>query len=224
MDIASIAGPLRLSFVVAGVTTVFTALIGTALAYLLASKRFWGKEALDIVLMLPLVLPPTVVGYYLVALLSPRGPIGSVLSAAGIQVMFTLLGAGIASFVVSFPLMISTSRAAIEAVDPTLVDASYTLGRGEWDTATRVVLPVARGGIAAGIILAFARALGEFGATLMLAGNIPGKTDTMPIAIYSAFNAGDTVTANTLVVIFTLLSALVLYAAHRLTKGVGPWR
>lgn len=223
MDWTTVLGPLRLSFTVAIGTTIATATLGTGISYLLA-RRFWGKEALDILLMLPLVLPPTVVGYYLVALFSPRGPLGSVLAGAGVSVMFTLLGAGIASFVVSLPLMISTARAAIEGVDTNLISASYTLGRGEWDTAFHVVLPLARGGIAAGIILAFARALGEFGATLMLAGNIPGRTDTMPIAIYTAFNSGDTLTANTLVIIFTALSAVVLYAAHRLTRGTGPWR
>jgi molybdate transport system permease protein len=134
--------------------------------------------------------------------------------------MFTWYAAVLASFVVALPFMIKTTRAAIESVDENLIRASYTLGHSEWWTALKVILPLARKGILAGAVLSFARAMGEFGATLMLAGNIPGKTSTMPLAIYSAAGGGDWAQANTMVLLFTLIAALFLYTANKLNKRV----
>lgn len=212
---------LRLSFQVATVSTIFVVIVGVCVGYILAMKRFHGKDALDVVLTLPLVLPPTVTGYYLIILLGRRGIIGSYLyDHFGWSLMFTWQAAVVASFVVSLPLMIKTAKASIEAVDRNLIYASYTLGHSEAATALRVVLPLSRKGLVAGTILAFARGLGEFGATLMIAGNIPGKTSTVPLTIYSLTASGDWAKANILVLIFTALSALFLFAATRLTKRI----
>jgi molybdate transport system permease protein len=175
---------LKLSFQVACCATFFAAIVGVGIAYLLARREFPGKDLIDVVLTLPLVLPPTVTGYYLVVLLGRNGLIGGYLyETTGFSFIFTWYGAVIASFAVAIPLVMKISRAAIEAVDRNLVHASYTLGHSEYETAVKVVLPLAKKGIFAAIILAFARALGEFGATLMLAGNIPGKTTTVPLMI-----------------------------------------
>jgi molybdate transport system permease protein len=132
--------------------------------------------------------------------------------------MFTWEAAVLASYVVSLPLMIKTSRAALESVDPNLINASYTLGNSEWRTLFRVILPLARKGLLAGTVLAFARAMGEFGATLMLAGNIPGKTDTMPLAIYTLAGSGEWSRANIMVVFLTLISGTFLYLANRFNR------
>lgn len=213
--------PLRLSFQVAAVSTFFVVIVGVSVGYLLAMKRFHGKDVLDVALTLPLVLPPTVTGYYLVMLLGRRGFLGSYLyDWFGWSLMFTWEAAAVASFVVSLPLMIKTARAAIEAVDRNLIYAAYTLGHSKAATALRVILPLSKRGLVAGAILAFARGLGEFGATLMIAGNIPGKTSTVPLTIYSLTASGDWQKANILVFIFTVLSALFLFAASRLTKRI----
>jgi molybdate transport system permease protein len=209
----------RLSFQVAVLATFFVVIVGICAGYVLALKRFKGKELLDVVLTLPLVLPPTVTGYYLIVLLGRRGIIGGYLyDLFGWTIMFTWEAAVIASFVVALPLMVKTARAAIEGVDASLIHASYTLGHSEVETAIKVILPLAKKGILAGAILAFARALGEFGATLMVAGNIPGKTNTMPLTIYSLASAGDWHSANYLVLFFTALSGAFLYVANRLSK------
>ena len=212
---------LKLSVQVATVATVFVVIVGLSAAYLLARKNFFGKELLDILLTLPLVLPPTVIGYFLIVLFGRNGLLGQHLYAwTGWSVMFTWYAAVLASFVVALPLMAKTVRAAIESVDENLVRASYTLGHSEYWTALKVILPLARKGIIAGAILSFARAMGEFGATLMLAGNLPGRTSTMPLAIYSAAASGDRSEANTMVLLFTLISGLFLYTANRLTKRI----
>ena len=196
--------------------TFFVVLVGTGVAYLLASKNFKGKEVLDILFTLPLVLPPTVTGYYLILLMGRSGLIGGVLYRwTGWSIMFTWYAAVLASFIVSLPLMIKTTRAAIESVDKSLINASYTLGHGELTTAIRVVLPLSKKGIVAGTVLAFARAMGEFGATLMVAGNIPGKTNTMPIAIYTSACSGEWSQANLLVLFFTVISGLLIYVANK---------
>jgi molybdate transport system permease protein len=203
------------------VATVFVVLVGTGMAYLLARKSFRGKEILDILLTLPLVLPPTVIGYYLIILMGRNGLIGSTLYHwTGWSIVFTWYAAVLASFVVSLPLMIKTTRAAIESVDKSLISASYTLGHGELTTALKVILPLSKKGIIAGTVLAFARAMGEFGATLMVAGNIPGKTDTMPHAIYTSASGGDWAKANLLVLFFTLISGLFIYIANKFTTRV----
>jgi molybdate transport system permease protein len=166
---------------------------------------------------LPLVLPPTVTGYYLILAFGRRGLLGGPLfQATGWTVTFTWLACVIAATVMALPLMVKTAQSAIASVDREYEEAATTLGKTEWQVALRITLPLARKGILAGIVLAFARALGEFGATLMLAGNIPGRTTTMPLAIYSAVATGDDAAARTLVLILTAVSATVLVIANRL--------
>jgi len=217
----SIFFSLRLSFQVAALSTIFVFIVGICVAYLLARKDFRGKELIDILFTLPLVLPPTVTGYYLIILFGRNGFIGSYLyRLTGWSMMFTWYGAAVASFVVSLPLMIKITRAAFESIDKNLVNASYTLGHSELTTALKVIIPIAKKGIIAGTVLSFARALGEFGATLMIAGNIPGKTNTMPLTIYSLANSGEWAKANILVIFFTALSGLFLYIANRFSKRI----
>src|SRR6059036_770872 len=206
-----------LSLRVAVLATVVNALVGVPLAYLLARRRFAGKALLDLLVTLPLVLPPTVTGYYLIILLGRRGWLGApVYALSGWSVAFTWYAAVIAATVMALPLLVRTARAAIESVDRELEKAALTLGRSEWRTALEVTLPLARNGIVAGLVLAFARALGEFGATLMLAGNIPGKTTTVPLAIYTAVQTGEMGEALVLVLALTALSCAVLILAGRL--------
>ena len=210
---------MRLSVQVAAVATAFVFVTGITVAYFLARRDFKGKELLDVLFTLPLVLPPTVTGYYLIILFGRNGTVGKVIYQwTGWTIMFTWYAAVLASFVVALPLMIKTARAAIESVDATLINASYTLGRTEFETAVRIILPLARRGIIAGTVLSFARAMGEFGATLMLAGNLPGKTDTMPLAIYSLAGSGEWSEANGMVIALTLLSGVFLYMAGRYSK------
>jgi molybdate transport system permease protein len=216
----SAVSALALSLRVATMATVLVAIIGVPAGYVLARRAFPGRELIDALVTLPLVLPPTVVGYYLILVLGRNGLFGAPLyRLTGWSVMFTWQAAVIASVVVALPFMIKTSRGAIESVDRTLIDASYTLGHSELWTTLRVTLPLARHGIAAGTVLSFARAMGEFGATLMLAGNIPGRTSTMPLEIYSAVASGEWGRAHGLVLLFTVISALALYGAGRLTRS-----
>jgi molybdate transport system permease protein len=206
-----------LSLRVALLATLLNAAIGIPLAYVLARHRFPGHAALDLLVTLPLVLPPTVTGYYLIVLLGRRGWLGAPLYAStGWTLTFTWYAAVVAATVMALPLLVRTSRAAIESVDRDLERAALTLGRSEWRTALEVTLPLARNGILAGLVLAFARALGEFGATLMLAGNIPGKTATVPLAIYTAVQTGEAAQAFGLVVVLTLVSCAVLVLSGRL--------
>ena len=208
---------LSLSVRVAVFATLANALLGVPLAWLLARGRFRGRGLVDLLVTLPLVLPPTVTGYYLIVLLGRRGWLGAPLYAAtGWTLAFTWYAAVIAATVMALPLLVRTARAAIESVDRDLEQAALTLGRSRWRVALEVTLPLARNGILAGLVLAFARALGEFGATLMLAGNIPGVTQTVPLAIYTAVQTGETGDALALVALLTLLSGAVLVAAGRL--------
>jgi len=215
----SVLFSLRLSLQVALAATVLVMLAGIGLAYVLALKKFPGKDLLDTLLTLPLVLPPTVIGYYLIILFGRKGLLGSALyNWTGFSIMFTWYAAVLASFVVALPLMIKTSRAAMESIDRNLVSASYTLGHSEFETFFKIILPLSKKGILAGTVLSFARAMGEFGATLMIAGNIPGKTDTMPLAIYTSASSGDWSAANVMVIFFTLISGSFLYIANRFSK------
>ncbi|PYM65555.1 MAG: molybdate ABC transporter permease subunit [Candidatus Rokuibacteriota bacterium] len=208
---------LWLSLRVSLLATAVNAVVGIPLAYLLARRRFWGRQALDVLVTLPLVLPPTVTGYYLIVLLGRRGWLGAPLYAlTGWTIAFTWYAAVVAATVMALPLVVRTTRAAIEAVNPDFERAAFVLGRPEWRTAVEVTLPLARRGIVAGLVLAFARALGEFGATLMLAGNIPGRTATMPLAIYTAVSTGEAGEAQALVLLLTVLSAAVVITASRL--------
>ena len=217
---SSVLFSMRLSLQVAAVATAFVFVIGITVAYFLARKDFKGRELLDALFTLPLVLPPTVTGYYLIILFGRNGTFGKIIYQwTGWTIMFTWYAAALASFVVALPLMIKTARAAIESVDKNLIDASYTLGHSEFNTALKVTLPLARRGIIAGTVLSFARSMGEFGATLMLAGNLIGKTDTMPLAIYSLAGSGDWSKANGMVIILTLLSGVFLYLANQYSKS-----
>jgi molybdate transport system permease protein len=217
----SILFSVRLSLQVAAVSTALIMLTGIPVAYFLARKNFRGKELIDVLCTLPLVLPPTVTGYYLIILFGRNGFIGRVIYEwTGWSIMFTWYAAVLASFIVALPLMIKTTRAAIESVDKNLVNASYTLGHSEFDTALKVILPLAKRGIVAGTVLSFARAMGEFGATLMLAGNLPGRTDTMPIAIYSLAGSGEWSQAHLMVLLMTAMSGVFLYIANRYTKRI----
>ena len=208
---------LLLSIRVALVATVLNAVVGVPVAYLLARRQFRGRSVVDLLVTLPLVLPPTVTGYYLIVLFGRRGWLGAPLYAAtGWTIAFTWYAAVIAATVMALPLLVRPARAAIESVDRNLERAAFTLGRAEWRTALEVTLPLARNGILAGLVLAFTRALGEFGATLMLAGNIPGKTTTVPLAIYTATQTGETADALILVLALTAMSCVVLLVAGRL--------
>ncbi len=210
---------MRLSLQVAAVATAFVFLTGITVAYFLARKDFQGKELLDVLFTLPLVLPPTVTGYYLIILFGRNGAVGKIIYQwTGWTIMFTWYAAVLSSFVVALPLMIKTARAAIESVDANLINASYTLGRTEFETAVRIILPLAKKGIIAGTVLSFARAMGEFGATLMLAGNLPGKTDTMPLAIYSLAGSGEWSRAHAMVLLLTILSGGFLYLANKYSR------
>lgn len=220
---ADLTFPLRLSFQVAATATLLVAIVGIPLAYLLARREFRGKEIVDLLVTLPMVLPPVVVGYYLLMIIGRNGLLGAVstrLFGHAPQLTFTWGAAVIASAIVALPLTVKTARSAIEAVDPRLANASHLLGRGELATAALVVLPLAWRGILAGLTLSFARALGEFGATLMLAGNIPGKTATMPLTIYAAVASGEWGSAHGMVLLFTGISAAAMLSANRLARRV----
>jgi len=216
---SSVLFSICLSIKVAAIATFFVILAGIGIAYLLAMKNFKGKVLLDIACTLPLVLPPSVTGYYLIMLFGRNGLLGKQVYAwTGWSIMFTWQAAVLASFVVALPLMIRTTRAALETVDRELLKVSYTLGRSEIETFFRICLPLAKRGIYAGAVLSFARAMGEFGATIMVAGNIPGRTDTMPIAIYSCAGSGDWQKAHIMVALFTIISALFLLMANRFSR------
>ncbi|MCZ8404053.1 molybdate ABC transporter permease subunit [Achromobacter xylosoxidans] len=208
--------PLLLTLKVAGWATLLATATGTAAAYGLSRWRWPGRDLLDAILTLPLVLPPTVLGYYLLVLLGRRGVLGERLAEIGIELVFTWQGAVIAASVVAFPLVFKSARAAFENVDPQLESAARVLGVCEAGVFFRVTLPLAARGIVAGVLLAFARALGEFGATLMIAGNLPGRTQTLSVAIYEAVQAGDDATANFLVLVTSITCIVVLLAAGKL--------
>lgn len=217
----SVIFSIRLSLQVAFLSTILIVVSGIPIAYLLARKEFKGREIIDMLCTLPLVLPPTVTGYYLIILFGRNGLIGSIIYEwTGWSIMFTWYAAVLASYVVALPLMIKTARAAIESVNLNFIESSYALGLSEFQTALHVIIPLAKRGIFAGTILSFARSMGEFGATLMLAGNLPGKTDTMPIAIYTLSGSGEWTKAHLLVGLMTLISGIVLYIANRYSKKI----
>jgi molybdate transport system permease protein len=208
--------PLLLSLKVAGLATLANMVLGVAAAYGLSRWRSPLRDFIDSVLTLPLVLPPTVLGYYLLVLFGRRGTFGAWLESVGIQLVFTWQGAVVASTIVAFPLVLKAARAAFENVDHQLENAARVLGVREAGVFFRVSLPLATKGIAAGVLLAFARALGEFGATLMVAGNLPGRTQTLSVAIYEAVQAGDDGAATLLVAITSVTCVVVLMLAGRL--------
>ena len=208
--------PLLLSLKVAGLATLLNLVLGVAAAWGLSRWRSPLRDFIDSILTLPLVLPPTVLGYYLLVLFGRRGTFGAWLESLGIQLVFTWQGAVLASTVVAFPLVLKAARAAFESVDHQLEDAARVLGVSEAGVFFRVSLPLATRGITAGVLLAFARALGEFGATLMVAGNLPGRTQTLSVAIYEAVQAGDDGAATVLVVVTSITCIVLLMVAGRL--------
>ena len=208
---------LALTLKVAAWATAINLVLGVAVGWLLARRSFFGRELLDAVLTLPFVLPPTVLGYYLLVVVGKRGWLGGWLyQTFGINLIFTWQGAVIAATIVSFPLVLKSARAAFEGVDPQLEKAARVLGLGELALFFRITLPMAWPGILAGTLLVFARSLGEFGATLMVAGSIPGRTQTLSVAVYEAVQAGQDSVANTLVVIISVTCIVVLLVAARL--------
>jgi molybdate transport system permease protein len=212
--------PLFLTLKVAGWASVLATLGGIGMAFAVARTRFPGREVLDAMMTLPMVMPPTVLGYYLLVLVGRRGILGEWLyDRLGISLVFTWQGAVIAAAVVALPLVYKASRAAFEGVEPQFEQAARVLGKSELGVFLRVTLPLAWRGILAGAMLAFARALGEFGATLMVAGSIPGRTQTLSIAVYEAVQAGKDDVANFLVIVTSLVCISILLASGRL---LGP--
>lgn len=212
--------PLLLTLKVAGWATALNLVFGVAAGFALARCRFPGRELVDSALTLPLVMPPTVLGYYLLVLIGSQGPVGGWLKQQfGINLIFTWQAAVLAATVVAFPLVFKAARAAFETVDPQLEQAARVLGIPETGVFFRISLPLAWRGILAGLLLAFARATGEFGATLMVAGSIPGKTQTLSIAVYEAVQAGQDDTANFLVALTALTCIALLLAAGWLAPG-----
>jgi molybdate transport system permease protein len=210
--------PLWISVRTVLTATVITFFLGIAIARWMARYQGKFKTLIDGLLILPLVLPPTVVGYGLLLLFGKHGPLGEFLSFFNTTVVFSWPATVIAATVMAFPLMYMTARGAFEQVDPRIEDAARTLGGSEWRVFWSITFPLAWSGVAAGAVLALARSLGEFGATLMLAGNIPGKTETIPVAIFFAIQAGDNNTALILVAI-TLIISFASIAAMARWKG-----
>jgi molybdate transport system permease protein len=212
--------PLLLSLRVALIATALVVVVGVGLAHALARRKFFGREFLDAIVTLPLVLPPTVLGYYLLILLGRHSAIGRIIEAiTGQALVFTWQGAVVAAAVGALPLVVKTARAAIGEVDRDIENVARTLGQSEWGVFWRVTLPLARRGVLAAAILAFARSLGDFGATLMVAGNIPGRTQTAAIAIYDATQAGRDNDALVLVLILSAAALLLMYATNKLVNS-----
>ena len=211
--------PLWLTLKIALLATLCALLAGVALAWLFARRSFYGRDLLESLLTLPMVLPPTVLGYYLLVAVGRNIPVGRFLEQdLGIRLIFTWQGAVLASAVVAFPLVFKSARAAFAGVEPTLEQAARVLGQCEWQVFFRVTLPLATRGILAGTLLAFARAMGEFGATLMVAGNLPGKTQTLSMAVYDAVQLGDEARANELVLVISLVCIAILLISSRLLE------
>lgn len=208
----SITFPLLLTLKISFVSTFFVVVLGVIISYILARKQFFGRDILEILITLPMVLPPTVLGYLLALQLGKNGFIGSLIyKLTGSGILFTWEAAVSAAFIVSLPLMVKTTTAAILSVDRELEYVSYTLGKTEIETIFKITLPLSKKGIIAGSILSFARSVGEFGATLMVAGNIPGKTNTMSLSIYQAFQTGNYDLANILVVLLIIMSFMAIF-------------
>lgn len=211
--------PLIISLKVAGLATVMTFFLGIALAYgVLQLRSRLASTIADAVITLPLVLPPTVVGFFLLLLLGKRSAIGSALLALDLPLVFTWRAAVIAAVIVSLPLMYRTARGAFEALDRNMIHAAQTLGVSNGRIFWRIIVPNARHGILAGLVLSFARALGEFGATIMFAGNIPGRTQTMSTAIYAAVQANNYDLALRWAIIISLFSLIFIGAMNLYLK------
>ena len=211
--------PLWLTLRVAFFATAIAFVFGVGFAWLTARFSFWGRDFLDAVLTLPLVMPPTVLGYYLIVVWGRNGGLGAWLQAhLGLSLMFTWQGAVLAATVVSFPLLFKSARAAFEGVSTEYEQAARILGDTELRVFFRITLPLAARGLLAGTMLAFARAMGDFGATLMVAGNIEGKTQTAALAVFDAVQAGNYILANTLVVIMSVVCVTILVMINKLAS------
>ena len=210
--------PVWLSLRVSLTATALTLVAGVPLAWLLARRRFPGRQVLEAAVVLPLVLPPTVLGYYLLVAVGSRGPVGRALAAVGLELAFTWGAAVLAACVGSIALLIKSAQAGFETVDQQLEQAARTLGRSEWAVFWRVTLPLAWRSVLAGTVLAFCRALGEFGITLMVAGNIPGRTQTLPLAIYDRVQAAQMDEANALALIAVGIVGVLLFVLGRLAR------
>lgn len=216
--------PLWLSLRVAAISTALALTIGLGLAWILANRQFRGKEVLDAAITLPLVLPPTVLGYYLLVVLGRNSPVGKIYEwIFGQPLVFSWQAAVVAALFHSTPLLVKSARAAFESVDRSYERAARTLGASELRLFWRVTLPLARRSILAAGALAFARSLGDFGVTLMIAGNIPGRTQTVSLAIYDAVEAGNGTAARVMVLIISALALVVLTVSNRLAPNpYGP--
>src|SRR5271155_70970 len=216
--------PLWLSLRVAAISTALALAVGLWLAWILANREFRGKEVLDAAVTLPLVLPPTVLGYYLLVLIGRASPLGKLWEGVfGSPLVFTWKAAVVAALLHSVPLLVKSARAAFESIDHCYERAARTLGASELRLFWRVTLPLARRSIFAAAALAFARSLGDFGVTLMIAGNIPGRTQTVAIAIFDAVDAGNGAVARVLVLIVSAVALVILSLANRLTTNpFGP--
>jgi molybdate transport system permease protein len=211
------AGPLLLSFEIAIVATLLAATLGIALGLLL-SRPFPGRDVIDVVVTAPIVLPPTVLGYYVLVTLGRKSALGQAFEAlTGSPIVFTRTGAVLAAVIGALPLTTKSARSALEAVDGRLVLAARTLGAGRMRAFLTVHLPLATRGIVAGTMLGFARSLGDFGVTLMVAGDIPGETQTAALAIYDAIQAGRDRDAAFMAGLLTVLAAVMLYVTTKLT-------
>lgn len=203
--------PVILSIKVAFMSLIFVAIFGLAFAYVMRRWEFPGKAAVEAAFALPLVLPPVVTGFLLLIVIGKQGPIGRLLGEYfHTQIIFTPYAAILAGAVVAFPLMYQSTKAAFQSIDPKLEDAARTLGAGEWRVFWTITIPLAWPGLVSGLVLSFARALGEFGATIMVAGNIPGKTQTIPLAIYFAAEANDLTVAGLYVLIISLITFFMI--------------
>jgi molybdate transport system permease protein len=216
--------PFWLSLRTAGLATLVAVVVGLPIAAWLSRSRNPLGGILDAAVTLPMVLPPTVLGYFILVALGAQSPLGEFFDQIGIPLVFTWRGAVIASAMVALPLVVQSSKAALESVDPNLIDVAKTLGRSDRQVFMTVTLPLAWRGVLAGATLALARSLGEFGATLMVAGNIPGQTQTLPIAIYDAVQRGDQWLANWMALGLAGLALVLLLLIRRLGHGLAGVR
>lgn len=204
-----------LSLKIASVATVIVFVLGVMISRLFTKYDFKGKDVIETIFLLPMTLPPSVVGYGLLILIGKRGIVGKFfLDNFDYQLIFTWVAATIAAAIVSFPLMYQQSKAAFQEIDSTVEEAARSLGANSFQVFTKISFPLALKGILSGVVLTFARAIGEFGATIMVAGNIPGKTQNIPLAIYLAVETGNKALANKLVLISVVFSFVVVYGVN----------
>jgi molybdate transport system permease protein len=212
--------PLFLSFKVAAFATVLSAIGGIGIGALLSNRRFVGRNVLDVLITAPMVLPPTVLGYYVLIVLGRRSVLGALFErVTGSTIVFTQTGAVVAASIGALPIVVKSARAALESVDPVVVNAARTLGANPARAFLTVQIPLAAPGIVSGTMLGFARALGDFGVTLMVAGDIPGETQTASLAIYDAIQSNQEGRAVLMIAILTVVALAVLYFTNKLSKA-----